>query len=59
MTKESVLKEIITLRDRLTDVKFRLYDENNSDVQRHLSYSLEEIEITIKEKMILLSSFPN
>ncbi len=59
MTKDTVLEDIINLRDQLSDVKFKLFDENNSDVTRHLSYSVEEIEITIKEKMVLLNSFSN
>lgn len=56
MTKDVLQNEIIKLRDKLSDVKFQLFDENNSDVKRHLSYSAEEIEGTLKEKIAILNS---
>lgn len=56
MTKDILLKEIINLRDRLTDIKFQLVDEYNSDVSRHLNYTIQEVEGTIKEKILELKS---
>ncbi|WP_240841184.1 hypothetical protein [Acidaminobacter sp. JC074] len=57
MTKDILLNEIIVLRDKLSEIKFRLIDENNSDVTRHLSYTIEEVESTLKEKMLLLENY--
>jgi len=51
MTKDIILNEIINLRDRLSEVKFKLIDENNSDVKRHLNYYAQELESDLKVKM--------
>lgn len=56
MRREMLLKEIIHLRDRLTNVKFQLIDENNSDESRHLRYTIQEVELSIKKKIIELKS---
>ncbi len=57
MTKDILLNEIIILRDKLTEIKFKLLEENNSDVTRHLSYTIEEVEYSLKEKMSLLENY--
>ncbi|MBI9012038.1 MAG: hypothetical protein JEZ08_07365 [Clostridiales bacterium] len=56
MKNDMLLNEIIQLRDRLTNLKFQLFEENNSDMQRHLSYSMIETEVSLKEKMNLLEN---
>jgi len=56
MKNDMLLNEIIQLRDKLTNLKFQLFEENNSDMQRHLSYSMIETEHSLKEKMILLEN---
>lgn len=56
MKKEMLLNEIIQLRDQLMSLKFQFVDENNTDTLRHLSYSVNEVELTLKEKMLLLDN---
>jgi len=56
MKKDMLLNEIIQLRDQLMSLKFQLVDENNTDTLRHLSYSVDEVELTLKEKMLLLDT---
>jgi len=56
MKNDMLLNEIIQLRDKLSNLKFQLFEENNSDMQRHLSYSMIETEHSLKEKMILLEN---
>lgn len=51
MTKDVILREIINLRDRLSEVKFQLVEENNSDEKRHLNYYAQELESDLKIKM--------
>lgn len=56
MKNDMLVNEIIKLRDKLTTLKFQLFEENNSDMQRHLSYSMIETEFSLKEKMNLLEN---
>jgi len=56
MKNDMLVNEIIKLRDKLTNLKFQLFEENNSDMQRHLSYSMIETEFSLKEKMNLLEN---
>lgn len=56
MKNDVLQNEIIELRDQLTSLKFQLVNENNSDTLRHISYTVKEIELILKEKMFLLEN---
>ncbi len=47
-------KEITTIREGLFTIKERMIHELNSDELRHMQYSLDEMQIDLKEKMIIL-----
>lgn len=47
--------DITYIRDTMINIKERMFFENNSDELRHMNYSLEEMQIELKEKMVLLN----
>lgn len=47
-------KEITGIREKMINVKDRMYFENNSDEIRHMNYSLDEMQNKLDEKMIFL-----
>ncbi len=52
----SLCEEITNIREGLFTIKERMITEFNTDELRHLQYSLEELQIDLKEKMILLGN---
>ncbi len=52
----SLCEEITNIREGLFTIKERMITEFNTDELRHLQYSLEEMQIDLKEKMILLGN---
>jgi len=54
MTYLELCDEIGNLRENIMDLKISIACENNSDERRHMQYSIEEKEATLKEKLNVL-----
>lgn len=55
MTKDILIEEISSLRDKIISLKSEIPFTLNSDEARHMMYTLEETEECLKEKMTLFN----